>query len=188
MAYEDVSLYGLPIVSRRPVSYGTTDPVTSRQIFIQEGLVEQQLKTRAGFFEANKQLRLQLGRLEDKTRRRDILVDDRVIYEFYDERIPDQVTGRTDLDAWRSDIERSDRKRLYMSREDLVQREDRVSKTAYPSTLSVGNNQLPLNYRFDPTHDDDGVSVNIPVSILQQVSEAQAVSNTHLTLPTKAKV
>ena len=173
MAYEDVSLYGVPIVSRRPMSYGTTDPVTSRQIFIQEGLVEQQLKTRAGFFEANKQLRLQLGRLEDKTRRRDILVDDRVIYEFYDERIPNQVTGRTDLDAWRSDIERSDRKRLYMSREDLVQREDRVSKTAYPSTLSVGSNQLPLNYRFDPTHDDDGVSVNIPVSILQQVSEAQ---------------
>ena len=173
MAYEDVSLYGVPIVARRPVSYGAIDPATSRQIFIQEGLVDQQLKTRAGFFEANKQLRLRLGRLEDKTRRRDIMVDDRAIYAFYDERIPDHVAGLTDLDLWRSDIERTDRKRLYMTQEDLQQKDDGASETAYPSTLSVGNNQLPLNYRFDPTHHDDGVSVNIPVSILQQVSEAQ---------------
>ncbi len=169
-AYEEVMLYGISIVKKRRVDFGAVDPVRARQLFIQHGLVERQLKTNAGFYQHNRRLIEEVEALESKSRKRDIMVDGYALYRFYDARLPDDICSLMELDAWRRQAERKAPKCLYLTREDLMRQDTSLSAEAYPEAIDVGGSKLRLDYHFDPQHEDDGVSVEVPVGLLRQVS------------------
>lgn len=172
-AHEEVMLYGISIIKRRRIDFGAVDPVRARQIFIQFGLVEQQLASNAGFYQHNARMIAEVENLESKSRKRDILVDSFTLYRFYDERLPANVLSEIDLDIWRKVAERSQPKLLYLRKEDLMRQEPALSASLYPDTLEVANTTLNLDYHFDPQHEHDGVSIKVPVAILRQVDEAR---------------
>ncbi|HJN52474.1 MAG: ATP-dependent RNA helicase HrpA [Pseudomonadales bacterium] len=173
VAYEQVALYGVAIVKRRKVNFGPIDPVPARQIFIQSALVDGQLNTKAGFYHHNNHLIEEINLLEMKTRRRDILIDSEVLFQFYDGLIPAPVYDVNSLESWRSEVENDDERILYLDKEQLMKRDALIPDDQYPAQFTWQSVTLDLDYQFDPQHDDDGVSVNVPVSILGQVPSAQ---------------
>ncbi|MBD3647182.1 MAG: ATP-dependent RNA helicase HrpA, partial [Pseudomonadales bacterium] len=173
LAFEEVSLYGLVIVKKRTVDFGAIDPPRAREIFIQAALVEQKLETDAAFFKHNHNLIREVEKLESKARKRDILVESWTLYRFYDERLPQNVCSNIDLEQWREAAERKDPRVLYLSRDYLMKQQAELSEELYPDTLEVADTKLKLDYHFDPQHEDDGVSIEVPVAILKQVSSAR---------------
>ncbi|MDO5535057.1 MAG: ATP-dependent RNA helicase HrpA, partial [Propionibacteriaceae bacterium] len=172
VADERVSLLGVPIVAGRTVSYGRIDPVVARQVFIQSALVEGQWRTRHHFYARNEKVRAEAEDLEERTRRRDIVVDDAAIFAFYDERIPEQITSVAHFDRWWREKRRTDERHLDLSLDDLVDDTDAVDAEAFPDTWTVGPTDLPVSYVFAPGAHRDGVSVDIDVSVLNQVDPA----------------
>jgi ATP-dependent helicase HrpA len=172
IALEEVSLYGLPVVTGRRVSFGALDPVKAREIFIQSALVEQQLKWNPGFLQQNKRLIDEVERLESKSRKRDILVDAHVLYEFYDQRLPANICSELDLRSFVNESKQNSRQ-LFLDREQLMQQKVEISENLYPDAIKVASADLKLNYTFDPRQEDDGVSVDVPVAMLREVSRAQ---------------
>ena len=173
MAYEEVMLYGVTIIKKRLVDYGGIDPIKARHLFIQEGLVEQMLNSKAGFYRHNCKLIDDIEKLESKSRRRDILVDNDTLFRFYDERIPQGITSLIQLDQWRKQTEVKQPKILYLQNRDLMQQEPEISTLEFPDELALAETKLKLNYHFDPQHEDDGVSLNVPVALLREVSPEQ---------------
>jgi ATP-dependent helicase HrpA len=173
LAYEEVMLYGL-VLKRRKVDYSTVDPAQCRHLLIQSGLVEQQLESKAGFYRHNIELVEQIEAMESKSRKRDLLVDSYTIYRFYDELVPADVVSARGLDQWRKVVEVKQPKKLFLKRESLLKQVPELSEQQYPNELKVANTALPLDYHFDPQHEDDGViSLKVPVTILRQVEEKQ---------------
>ena len=172
VADERVSLLGVPIVAGRTVSYGRIDPVVAREVFIQSALVEGQWRTRHHFFARNEKVRAEAEELEERTRRRDIVVDDAAIFAFYDERIPADITSVAHFDRWWRDKRRSDDGYLDLALGDLVDDTDAVDAEAFPDTWTVGPTDLPVSYVFAPGAHRDGVSVDVDVSVLNQVDAA----------------
>jgi len=172
-AYEQVALYGVPIIKRRKMDFAPIDAVVSREIFIQSALVEKQLNTKAGFYHHNNKLVEEINLLETKTRRRDILVDPQVLFQFYEELIPADICGAVAFEKWRSSAEQDQSDLLYLNREQLMRRDALISDNAYPDQLKWHNVSLKLDYNFEPQQEDDGVSVNVPVGILNQVPKNQ---------------
>ena len=169
-AYETVTLYGLPLVTGRRVDYGRIAPEEAREIFIRQGLAEDRLDSPGRFREHNRNLIAEVQELEDKSRRRDVLVESDRIHDFYAERIPEDVADLKSFERWRKKVEEKQPRRLYMSREALMQHEaEDVTGARYPETLRVGDLQLPLSYHFEPGHPDDGVSVQVPLAALNQL-------------------
>ncbi|MBK0031484.1 ATP-dependent RNA helicase HrpA [Erwinia sp. S43] len=172
MAMEKVTLYGLPIVAARKVNYSQIDPVLSRELFIRHALVEGDWQTRHGFFKANLKLREEVEELEHKSRRRDILVDDEILFEFYDQRIPHDVVSARHFDSWWKNASRTEPERLNFAKEMLIrQGAENVSKLDYPNFWHQGNLKLKLSYQFEPGADADGVTVHVPLPLLNQVEE-----------------
>ncbi len=171
VAYEKVSLFGVPIIAERPVSYARIDARVARQVFLQSALVEGQWRTRHHFFARNERVRREAEELEERTRRRDIVVDDRAIFAFYDERIPEHVTSVAHFDRWWRDKRRSDDRYLDLSLDDVVGGDAGVDADAFPDSWTVGPAALPVSYAFDPGSRSDGVSVDIDVSVLNQVDD-----------------
>ncbi|KQO62732.1 ATP-dependent RNA helicase HrpA [Curtobacterium sp. Leaf261] len=174
VAYERVTLYGVPIVPRRRVQYARIDPVHSRELFIRHALVEGEWESPQAFDRANRALRKELEQLEERTRRRDILLDDEAVYEFYDARVPaDVATTRSFEGWWRT--ERKDRPELLtMRRADLLDEgtaEKAQDEAEYPTEWRTGDQRLGLRYRFEPGADDDGVSVQVPLPLLPRMRE-----------------
>ncbi|WP_345827584.1 ATP-dependent RNA helicase HrpA [Erwinia sp. HDF1-3R] len=173
MASEKVTLYGLPIVAARKVNYGPIDPVLSRELFIRHALVEGDWQTRHTFFRANLRLREEVEELEHKSRRRDILVDDETLYAFYDGRIPHDIVSARHFDSWWKQASREEPERLNFVREMLVKEgADGVSQLDYPDIWQQGDLRLRLTYQFEPGQEADGVTVHIPLPLLNQVTEA----------------
>ena len=171
--FEEVSLYGVIIVKKRRVDFASVNPVQAREIFIQEGLVSQQLHSKAGFYRHNNLLISDVEKLESKSRKRDILVDLYALYEFYDQLLPANVVSEIELEAFRKVAEAKRPKLLYLKREMLMKQQVSLSEKLYPDSIKIADADLKLDYHFDPLHEDDGVSVNVPVAILRQVSGAQ---------------
>ena len=170
IADEKVSLYGVPIVSARPVNYGTIDPRVSREIFIQSALVEGDWNTKHKFFKQNQQLIREVEELEHKSRRRDILVDERTLFEFYDQRIGTDVVSQKHFDTWWKKVEKQDPELLNFERSFLINDDaEQVSKLDFPNFWHQGNLKLKLTYQFEPGTDADGVTVHIPLPLLNQV-------------------
>ena len=170
VADEKVSLYGVPIVAARPVNYGSIDPTVSREIFIQSALVEGDWNTKHKFFKQNQQLIREVEELEHKSRRRDILVDERTLFEFYDQRIGTDVVSQKHFDTWWKKAEKQDPELLNFERSFLINDDaEQVSKLDFPNFWHQGNLKLKLTYQFEPGTDADGVTVHIPLPLLNQV-------------------
>ena len=166
MAYERVTLYGLPIVTRRRIGYGQVDPETSRELFIRHALVDGEWETRHHFVADNARLRAELADLEDRARRRDLLVSDDEIYAFYDARIPADVVSARHFDGWWRKQRHRTPELLTLGRDDLLRAEEDAD---HPDAWTSGDLTLPLSYRFEPGALDDGVTVHVPVDVLARL-------------------
>ncbi len=170
MALERGTLYGLPVYANRRVPYAAFDPAAARDIFIRSALVEGDFDTRAPFFAHNRRLIAEIERLEHKSRRPDILVDDELVHAFYDARLPPEVHGAASFERWRVRAEREEPKRLYLSREDLMRHEAAgVTTENFPPFLQLGPNRYALEYHFEPGAAKDGVTMAVPLALLNQV-------------------
>ncbi len=170
VALEQVTLYGLPLVSGRKVSYGAIDPPIARQIFIREALVNGEFRTDAACFAHNRALIEDIHELEVRTRRRDLMVDEETLYRFYEARIPVDVHDGAGFERWRRRAERDQPRLLYLTREDLLSRPtDADTSEQFPDRLRLDGLELPLMYRFDPAAGDDGVTMTVPLAALNQI-------------------
>lgn len=173
VAYETASLYGVPVIGRRQVSYARVDPVAAREIFLRSALVEGEWHTRHHFWSRNEETRRRADELEERTRRRDIVVDDQAIYDFYDARIPADVCTVAGFDAWWRTKRREEDGFLDLTLEDLVQDSADLGRAGdFPDTWQVGEHTLDVEYVFDPGAGADGVSVRIPLPILSELPAA----------------
>ncbi|MCG4453921.1 ATP-dependent RNA helicase HrpA [Pseudomonas sp. MMS21-TM103] len=170
VAYEQISLYGLIVVGRRPVHYGPIDPVVSRELFIREGLVGGEILSRAKCLSANRKLLEQLDELEAKARRRDILADEETLFAYYEARLPAEIHQTATFDSWYKLQSQKDPQLLIMREEDVLARDAKeITAAQYPDTLSLGDLTLPLSYHFEPNHPRDGVTLRVPAPLLPQL-------------------
>jgi ATP-dependent helicase HrpA len=172
MAYEKVTLYGVPLVVSRKVHYGRIDPELCRELFIRHALVEGDWQTRHEFFHTNRALLDEVDDLQQRARRRDILVDDETLFDFYDHRIGANVVSARHFDAWWKKKRRNDPDLLNFEKSMLInQGSGAVSDTDYPDFWPQGTHRLALSYQFEPGSDADGVTVHIPLPVLNQITE-----------------
>ncbi|WP_037866506.1 ATP-dependent RNA helicase HrpA [Streptomyces sp. NRRL S-1868] len=175
MAFERVTLYGVPIVAQRKVNYGRIDPETSRDLFIRNALVEGDWRTHHQFFHDNRKLLDEVEDLEHRARRRDILVDDETLYDFYDQRLPEHIVSGAHFDSWWKKKRRTEPDLLSFEKSMLInERAGDVSKDDYPDVWRLDGLVLPVTYQFEPGTDADGVTVHIPLQVLNQVSPQTA--------------
>ncbi|WP_226346047.1 ATP-dependent RNA helicase HrpA [Agilicoccus flavus] len=175
VAKERVTLYGVPLAADRPVAFGSIDPAASRDLFIRHALVDGDWDTTHRFFHDNRALIDRLADLESRARRRDILVDDETLVEFYDERLPAEVVSGAHFDTWWK-AARREHPDLLTFTEDLVLSEagdEAVSglEGDYPHVWTQDELRLRLTYQFEPGADADGVTVHIPIEHLNQVRD-----------------
>jgi ATP-dependent helicase HrpA len=172
MAYEKVTLYGVPIIAQRKVNYGRIDPETSRELFIRNALVEGDWRTHHKFFADNRKLLTEVEELEHRARRRDILVDDDTLFDFYDQRVPEHVVSGAHFDSWWKHKRREEPELLDFERSMLInERAGDVSKDDYPDSWRQGRLKFRVTYQFEPGADADGVTVHIPLQVLNQVTD-----------------
>jgi ATP-dependent helicase HrpA len=175
VALERGTLYGLPVYADRRVPFAPHDPELARDIFIQSALVEGDFDTRAPFLAHNRRLVADIERLEHKSRRPDILVDEALIHAFYETRIPPQVHDGAGFERWRAQAERSQPKLLFLSRDDLMRHEAAgITTDNFPPALQLGPSRFPLEYHFEPGSPRDGVTLTAPVALLNQVPAARS--------------
>ncbi|MGW5382930.1 ATP-dependent RNA helicase HrpA [Nocardia sp. NPDC003963] len=169
-AYERVTLYGVPLVTGRPVDYGRIDPGVSRELFLRHALVQGEWQTRHEFFQRNRALIDDIADLEHRARRRDILVDDEVLFEFYDRRVPADIVSVRHFDSWWKTAARQDPHQLDFTTDTVVNdTAKRLDPTDFPDAWRQGELSFPLTYQFEPGQADDGVTVRIPVAQLAHV-------------------
>ncbi|MDQ1580784.1 MAG: ATP-dependent helicase HrpA [Microbacteriaceae bacterium] len=173
VAYERVTLYGVPLVARRRVQFARIDPILARELFIRHALVDGEWESGrldrriTEFDRANRSLREELSELEERTRRRDILHDDEAIFEFYNHRIPLDVYSTRTFESWWRKARQETPELLTMTADALVAEEDvAVDENAFPALWQQGDQRLTLSYRFEPGAEDDGVTVQVPLAIL----------------------
>jgi ATP-dependent helicase HrpA len=173
--YEKVTLYGLTLASRRRINYGPIDPETARDIFIRFALVEGDFHTRAPFWRHNRELIEEVHDMEARSRRRDILVDEEVIYQYYAERIPEGIYSTPQFEEWLRQATMQHPKLLHMRMDDLLRPGAAgVEQAQFPDTLDIDGMALPLEYHFQPGSEADGVTLACPAVVLNQVTEGRA--------------
>ena len=173
-AWERGTLHGLVLYAKRPVTYSRIDPTLARELFIREGLVQGELPDEmarhARFFQHNRKLVRDIEQLEHKTRRQDVLVDEDLIFAFYDAQIPAEVVDVASFERWRKDAERDEPKRLCLTREQLMRHDAAgVTSERFPPQMEIHGQRYPLAYHFEPGAEDDGVTLTVPVAALNQV-------------------
>ncbi|WP_369041817.1 ATP-dependent RNA helicase HrpA [Streptomyces sp. Midd1] len=172
MAYEKVTLYGVPIVAQRKVNYGRIDPEVSRELFIRNALVEGDWRTHHKFFADNRKLLTEVEELEHRARRRDILVDDETLYDFYEQRVPEHVVSGAHFDSWWKHKRHEEPELLDFERSMLINdRAGQVTKDDYPDSWRQGPLKFRVTYQFEPGADADGVTVHVPLQVLNQVTD-----------------
>ncbi|MFI0987996.1 ATP-dependent RNA helicase HrpA [Streptomyces exfoliatus] len=172
MAFEKVTLYGVPIIADRKVNYGRIDPEVSRDLFIRNALVEGDWRTHHKFFSDNRKLLTEVEELEHRARRRDILVDDETLFDFYDKRVPEHVVSGAHFDSWWKRKRDEEPEFLDFEREMLInEKAAGVTKDDYPDSWRQGPLKFRVTYQFEPGADADGVTVHIPLQVLNQVTD-----------------
>jgi len=167
MAWEKVSLYGLVIVEKRRVHYAPIDPAQARKIFISEALVRSRLDTRAAFKKHNETIRREVEKLEHKRRKRDVLADEHTQFEFFDARIPADVNSAAAFEKWLVGLGDQGRELLYLGHDVLIRQDAPLApQELFPDKLEVSGRQFPLEYHFEPGHEKDGVTVTVPLELL----------------------
>ncbi len=171
VADEKSSLYGMVVTPKKRVNFGPIDPTVSRLLFIRHALVYGEYKCNDAFFNHNHALIEEVEELEAKSRRRDILVDEEILYDFYDKIIPEGIYNGPAFQKWRKNFERKNPDALKLTKEYLMQRDDsHVKSEQYPDHLTISDMVLPLNYNFEPGKKDDGITVKVPAAALNQLS------------------
>jgi len=169
-AWERVSLYGLTVIPKRRVHYGPINLQESREIFIREALANMEFDTRAPFFEANRKLIAEIEELEHKARRQDVLVDEHVLFAFYDAIVPQNIMNSAGFEAWRETAEKQNPRLLYLTKVALMRHgAASVTEAQFPETLEIDGVTLKLKYRFEPGHPLDGVTATVPLALLNQL-------------------
>ncbi|MGD7705637.1 ATP-dependent RNA helicase HrpA [Microlunatus sp. Y2014] len=174
LAYETVTLYGVPIIARRKINYGRINPAEAREVFIRSALVEGQWRTRHAFWQHNEDVRAEAEQVEERARRRGQLVDDEVIFAFYDQRLPPEVVSAAHFDSWWKKVGKADPTMLHLDLADLIRDDaDRGAVGDFPDHLTVrtttGEVEVPLAYAFDPGSGRDGVTATVGVDLLNQI-------------------
>lgn len=182
VASERVTLYGVTVLPRRPVAYGRVAPDEARELFIRGALVAQECDLQAAFFVHNKKLIKEVIDLENKSRKQDILIDDEILYEFYNQRLPENVVSgslkkpladiRT-FETWLKHVDEATQKRLFLTRNDLMQHAAaHVTEEQFPKFWKTADGKFKLSYRFEPHHPLDGVTVSLPLTVLNRINSA----------------
>ncbi len=170
VAFERVSLYGLVVSPRRRAHYGPINAQAAREIFIRGALVAGEFDTHAVFFAHNRKLREEVEALEHKSRRLDVLVDEERVFAFYDARVPEGIVNGAGFEKWRREAEGKNPRLLFMAREDLMRHgAEGITSVLYPEDFKLGEVTLPLTYRFEPGHALDGVTLTVPLHLLNQL-------------------
>ena len=174
VAYERATLYGLVVHAKQRVHYSRIDPTAARELFIRHALVEGDFRTDAQFFKHNRALIADIQELEAKARRRDVLVDDAVIFDFYNERIPSHINDGRSFARWLKTLAKAQPRYLFLEREMLMrQGASAVGDVQFPDEITVDGMRLPLSYRFEPGHEADGVTVTVPLAALNLLTPAR---------------
>ncbi|CAJ1503778.1 ATP-dependent RNA helicase HrpA [[Mycobacterium] kokjensenii] len=168
MAFERATLYGLPLVARRRVGYARVEPAVARELFIRHALVEGDWTGKHRFLADNAELRTRLQALEDRVRRRDLIVDDDTVYDLYDARIPADVVSARHFDGWWRKQRQATPGLLTFTRDELLRTDETVGADR-PDSWATADMTLPLTYRFEPGAADDGVTVHVPIDVLARL-------------------
>jgi len=172
MAFEQVTLYGLNIVSKRKINFNNIEPDTCREIFIREALVNGDCIIKEKFLSKNQQLVESIEALEQKARRRDFLIDEQHLVDFYSDKLPETVNCQRSFLAWWKKAKQQNGHLLDFTKDFLLnESSDELSTTQYPDFWQQESITLPLTYHFSPGDIDDGISVIVPVALLNQVQE-----------------
>lgn len=170
-ALENTTLYGVLINAQRKVNYGPIDPEVSRKIFIRSALVEGEYETTADFFHHNRRLISELESLEAKARRQDIVVDDEVLFSFYDEKIPEGIYSGARFEQWLKTLDPDTRQALHWQRENIMQHDAaQITADQYPDHLHINGINFPLEYHFDPAQHCDGITLITPQAALGAIN------------------
>lgn len=169
IATEKVLLYGVPIVADRKVLYAKVDPEAAREMFVRHALVQGEWTTHHRFFHDNRKLLAEAEELEARSRQRGLVVDDDVLFDFYDDRVPEDVVSAAHFDRWWKTAQRRDPDLLTFTLEQLVPDAEQVDTSQFPETWPQGELTLPLTYQFQPGTEADGVTVHVPISVLNRV-------------------
>jgi len=170
IAREKVLLYGIPIVADRKVLYAKVDPEAAREMFVRHALVQGEWTTHHRFFHENRRLLEEAEELEARSRQRGLVVDDDVLFDFYDERVPDDVVSAAHFDRWWKTARRRDPDLLTFTLEQLVPDAEQVDTSQFPETWPQGELTLPLTYQFQPGTAADGVTAHVPIAVLNRVT------------------
>ncbi|TXH55295.1 MAG: ATP-dependent RNA helicase HrpA [Burkholderiaceae bacterium] len=172
IALERATLYGIVVYNNRRVNFGNVDAKAAREIFIREALVNGEWDTRLPFVAANRKLIAQVQELEHKSRRQDVLVDDELIHAFYDAQIPAEVVSGATLERWYREESKRQPRLLMLTREELMRHEAAgITTAAFPKTIRLGGIDCAANYLHEPGDAKDGITVTVPIYVLNQVSE-----------------
>ena len=169
-AYDQISLFGLIIEPKRPTNYEKVDQPAAHEIFLRDALTTGNLGTTPPFLKHNLLKLDEVERVEDKLRRRDLVVDEETIYQFYASKVPEDIASRRSFEDWRATVELQNPRYLFID-DDALWMNDRPTTQQFPDYLHNGQLRLAASYRFDPSHDEDGATVQIPVQALPQVDE-----------------
>ena len=169
-AYDQISLFGLIIEPKRQINYEKVDQEAAHEIFLRDALTTGNLGITPPFLKHNLLKLEEVERVEDKLRRRDLVVDEETIYQFYASKVPPEVASRRSFEDWRATVEPQDPRYLFID-DDALWLNDRPTTQQFPDYLRNGELRLAASYRFDPSHDEDGATVRIPLQALPQVDE-----------------
>ena len=169
LAHERVTLYGVPLVADRVVPIGTLQPDVARELFIRHALVQGEWRPRHRFFDTNRRLLDEVAELEHRARRHDIVVDEETLVDFYDARIPAEVVSGVHFDTWWKQERRNSPDLLTFDPAMLVHEGAELDEGAFPDAWHEGPLTLPLRYHFEPGHDSDGVTIDVPLATLNTV-------------------
>ncbi|WP_286833168.1 MULTISPECIES: ATP-dependent RNA helicase HrpA [Acinetobacter] len=169
-AYDQISLFGLIIEPKRQINYEKVDQEAAHEIFLRDALTTGHLGITPPFLKHNLLKLEEVERVEDKLRRRDLVVDEETIYQFYASKVPPEVASRRSFEDWRATVEPQDPRYLFID-DDALWLNDRPTTQQFPDYLRNGELRLAASYRFDPSHDEDGATVRIPLQALPQVDE-----------------
>ncbi len=171
-AFRNTRIYGLLVEGGRRVNFAAIDPIAAREIFIREGLVEGRYASRIGFLQANRRLIERYREQEERERRRDLLIGEQQMFEFYAARIPPEVVDGPSFERWAKTLDAAAIRELTLFDEDVVQGEQGGDAGEFPRELALRNQRLRLSHVFDPADEADGVTVHIPLALLNQFDDA----------------
>ncbi len=170
---EQATLFGLPVLKDRSVDYAAVDAVDARRLFLEHALVRGEYKSRGAFQQKNQLLLAEVARLRDKARQSDMLADDEALFAFFDRRVPAEVVNGKTFESFREQVEQSQPTALLLTLDDVLTGGEELRPANYPDAVSLHGVELPLSYRFDPTAEDDGITLSIPLVLLPQIEAGE---------------